>query len=273
MIELLKKSIDDYDIEKTLIIGRNIINQNPNDKEAIAIFLDFMLELADTLPALEERREFLNQSKMMISFIQENAKLDSSYLDWILSYSDKILEAEKRINADEDKKINRIVSDIEMSNNKILMKIHALCDDLKRVESQEEFDSFMKQFIELDRSIEKNYLTKLDQQQYDDLSKLCSEIISEKMQELDKKNNVEYNKKAVDSFFDAYADFSNNDSKYKSNIDNLINMLNFKLFGFDSEKLFPETVVYYQYVYSKIFEKLGEEGKLAITYASIKANK
>lgn len=273
MIELLKKCIDDYDIEKTIVIGRNIINKNPNNKEAISVFLDFMLELANTLPVLEERREFLNQSKMMISFIEENATLDMEFLEWIMSYSEKALEAEKKINSDEDKKINQIVSDIEMSNNKVLIKIHSLCEDLKNVEDREGFDALMKQFIELDRSIEKNYLTQLDQQQYDELSKICSETISVKLQELEKKDNVDYNQKAVDSFLDAYIDYSNNESKYKSNIGDLLNMLDIKLFGFDSDKLFPETVVYYQYVYSRIFEKLNEEGKLAITHASIIANK
>ncbi len=273
MIELLKKYIEEYEIEKAVVIGRNIINQNPNDKEAAQVFLDFLLELADTLSVIDERREFLDQAKMIISFIEENAKLNPDSLDWIMSFSDKAILIEKKINKDEDDKVNKIVYDIEMSNNKALMKIHELCDALKRVDTQEQFDDLMKKFIETDRSIEKEYRTLTDQQQYDELSKICSETISLKMQELEHQQNIGYNEQAVQAYCDTYLDFTANESDYKSNIDRLIDMLNMRFFGFDSEKLFPETVIYYQYVYSRIFDKLTDEGKLKVTYASVLANK
>lgn len=273
MLALLKKYINEYEIDKAIVIGRNIINQDPNNREAIQCYLDFLFELSNTLTVLEERKEFLDQGKMIIAFVEENATLDPEFLEWILSYSEKALAIEKLINKAEDEKINKIVSDIEMSNNKALMKIHELCGKLQHVDTQEEFDELMKMFIETDRGIEKNYLTALDQQQYDDLSKICSETISSKMQELEHMQNISYNEDAVQSYHDAYVEFSSHEAEYKDNIDRLIGMLNTKLFCFDSEKLFQESLIYYQYVYSRIFEKLSDEGKMRITQASIKANK
>ena len=273
MIEMLKSYISEYEIEKAILVGRNIVNKEPNNQEAIQIFLEFLLDLANTLSVLDERREYLDQAKMIISFVEENADLTSEFIEWIMSYSEKALESEKKINKDEDEKINKIVYDIEMSNNKALMKIHELCDQLKYVDDQAKFDELMKEFINTDRGIEKDYLTDLDQRQYDELSKICSETISEKMNELEHNKNIAYNEKAVKAYYDTYCDFSVNESEYKNNVDRLIDMLNANFFGFDSDKLFSETVIYYQFVYSKIFEKLSDEGKLLLTHASVVANK
>lgn len=273
MVELLKNYISEYEIEKAILVGRNIVNKDPNNKEAIQIFLDFLLDLADTLSVLDERREYLDQAKMIISFVEENAELTPEFIEWIMSYSEKALESERKVNKDEDDKINKIVYDIEMANNKALMKIHELCNQLKYVHDQDKFDELMKEFIETDRGIEKDYLTAIDQQQYDELSKICSETISEKMNELDHNKNISYNEQAAKAYYDTYCDFVANESDYKSNVDRLIDMLNANFFGFDSDKLFSETVIYYQFVYSKIFEKLSDEGKIQLTHASVVANK
>lgn len=273
MLDLLRKYVEEYDIDKAIVIGRNLINRDPNDKEAVKCFLDFLFELADTLPVLDERKAFLNQGKMILSFVEENAELDSEYLDWIISYSEKTSEIEKKIIDAENEKINKIVSEIEMSNNKALMKIHELCDALKLVTTQERFDELMKEFIEIDRGIEKDYLTKMDQQQYDQLSKLCSDTISERMQVIERNKNIVYNNEAITSFKAAYQDFYKSESSYKSNLPSLMYMLKDKLFSFETNRLFPETIIYYQEIYKRIFDKLPDEGKEMITRASIDANK
>lgn len=273
MLDLLRKSVEEYDIEKAIVIGRNLVNRDPNDKEAVQCFLDFLFELADTLPVLDERRDFLNQGKMILSFIEENAQLDPDYLEWIISYSEKASEIDKKIVEAEDEKNSKIVSEIEMSNNKSLMKIHELCDSLKTVTTQDRFDEMMKEFIEIDRGIEKDYLTKMDQQQYEQLSKLCSDTISERMQVIERNKNIDYNNEAIDSYKVAYQDFCKSESTYKSNLPTLMHMLKDKLFSFETNRLFPETIIYYQEIYKRIFDRLPDEGKEMITKASINANK
>ena len=273
MIDLLKKSVEEYDIEKAIVIGRNLINQDPNDREAVQCFLDFLFELASTLPVIEERREFLNQGKMILSFIEENAKLDSEYLDWIVAYSEKATEIEKDIIKAEDEKIKKIVSEIEMSNNQALRKIHDLCDSLKLVTTQDRFDELMKEFIEIDREIDKDYFTKLDQKQYEQLSKLCSDTISERMQVIERNKNIDYNNEAITSYKAAYQDFCKSEAAYKSNLSSLMYMLKDKLFSFDTNRLFPETIIYYQEIYKHIFDRLSDEGKELITRTSINSNK
>ena len=273
MLDLLRKSVEEYNIERVMVIGRNLVNRDPNDKEAAQCFLDFLFELADTLPVLEERRDFLNQGKMILSFIEENANLDSEYLDWIILYSEKASEIEKKIILAEEEKINKIVSEIEMSNNKALMKIHELCDSLKTVNTQDRFDELMAEFIEIDRGIEKDYLTPMDQRQYEQLSKLCSDTISERMQVIERNKNIDYNNEAIRSYKAAYQDFCKSESTYKSNLPSLMYMLKDKLFSFETSRLFPETIIYYQEIYKHIFDRLPDEGKEMITLTSINANK
>lgn len=273
MIDLLRKSVEEYDIEKAIVIGRNLINQDPNDREAVQCYLDFLFELAGTLPVIEERREFLNQGKLILSFIEENAKLDPEYLDWLVAYSEKASEIEKDIIKSEEEKIKKIVSEIELANNKALMKIHDLCDSLKLVTTQERFDELMKEFIEIDREIEKDYFTKIDQKQYEQLSKLCSDIISERMQVIERNKNIDYNNEAITSYKAAYQDFCKSEATYKSNLSSLMYMLKDRLFSFDTNRLFPETIIYYQEIYKHIFDRLSDEGKELITRTSINSNK
>ena len=273
MLNLLKTYINDYEVEKAIIVGRNIVNRDPNNQEGVGAFLDFLLELAETLPVPAERREYLDQAKVIVSYVEENCTLNPEYLEWILSYSVKILDIEKKIIEDEDVKINKIVYDIELANNKALTKIHKMIGELDLVESQDEFDKMMKEFIELDRGIEKDYLTPEDQQQYDELSKLCSEMISKKMQELEHIRNVDYNREALADFFNTYIEFHDNEGAYKANIDLLISMLQNKFFKYETGRLFSETLMYNQFVYSRIFEKLSDDGKALLTKAAIEASK
>lgn len=273
MHELLNKYIAEDEIEKAIVVGRNIVNKTPNNKEGIDTFVNFLFGLSENLPALQERKDYLEQAKIVISFVEENADLTADYLNWIVTLSDRAIEIERKISKSEDEKINKIVSDIEFANNQILMKIHNLCEQLKLVQDQESFDSILVDFIDNDRKLEKDYLTADDQKDYDNISKLCSDLISKKMQELEHNSNIEYNEQALDDYHAAFVEFSNNETRYKDNLDQLMTMLQSRLFKYDSSRIFSETATYYQYVYAQIFEKLTNEGKLLLTKTSIEAGK
>ena len=45
------------------------------------------------------------------------------------------------------------------------------------------------------------------------------------------------------------------------------------LFAFDAGRLFNETLIYYNHVYSFIFGKLDDDGKLALTRYSIECER
>ena len=92
------------------------------------------------------------------------------------------------------------------------------------------------------------------------------------MRELEYKKNVAYNKQAADSFAKAFNQFRNNESKYK-NQTQLFSLVSTTLFAYDASRLFNETLIYYNHVYSYIFSKLDDDGKLALTRFSIECER
>lgn len=271
MNNLLKKYIEEYDIERINILGRNIVNNNPDDRESIELYIGFLLELANSLPMADERREYLSQARVILSFVGENANLDETYIDWLASIQAEIDQIEDKIADVVDRKIEFSIQEINSQNSKALIEIHGLIDKLHAVRDQESFDKCMQQFIAVDKSIDKDYLSEEDQQRYDELSKMCSETISERLLVIERNKNVDYNNEAVKSFKLAYKEFRDFESQYMSDSYMLVNMLKEKMFGFDSDRLFPETIMYFQDIYKNIFDKVTDEGKELMTRASIES--
>ena len=92
------------------------------------------------------------------------------------------------------------------------------------------------------------------------------------MREFEYLKNVDYNKKAVVAFESAFKKFRNDEATYK-NHSQLFSLASSTLFAFDAAKLFNETLIYYNHVYSYIFSKLDEDGKLALTRFSIECER
>ena len=92
------------------------------------------------------------------------------------------------------------------------------------------------------------------------------------MRELEHKDNVLYNQKAVDAFASAFKQFKDNEAKYKNHTQ-LYTLASTTLFAFDAARLFNETLIYYNHVYSYIFSKLDDDGKLALTRYSIECER
>ena len=60
--------------------------------------------------------------------------------------------------------------------------------------------------------------------------------------------------------------------KNSKNLDNHIEIIK-NMFSFDATRLFSETVIYYNQVYSYIFSVLSDEDKLALTKVAINSQK
>lgn len=103
---------------------------------------------------------------------------------------------------------------------------------------------------------------------YDRLTKECTEAISRKMQELEYKSNKRYNKTAIEAYAKAYKAFKDDESLCK-NWPRLSRLASETLFAFEASRLFNETLIYYNHVYSYIFNKLDDDGKLALTGLSV----
>ena len=82
----------------------------------------------------------------------------------------------------------------------------------------------------------------------------------------------ENNKKAVNAYNSAFTSFKNNESRYKDK-SQLFSLVSTTLFTYDAGRLFNETLIFYNHVYSYIFNKLDDNGKLELTKYSIECER
>lgn len=134
------------------------------------------------------------------------------------------------------------------------------------------YDKIISQITKIDGEIDKSVLSNEQQTSYDALTKNLTEVVSEKMREFEQRNNVAYNKDAVNSFSDAFQRFKKDSAQFKNQAA-LFSLVSETLFKYDASRLFNETLIYYNHVYSYIFAKLDDDGKLALTRFSIECEK
>ena len=259
-------------ITEALLVGRNMVNKNPGDDECVSAYVDLLLSLAEKLPSLNERKNFIGQANVALSFYEENAELTPEVIDKISSYRSKMGELAVMIDDEEIAKENDGLRQIELENAKLIKQLFSIMQKIASAKSKDDFDKNLREISLIDTRIEHDYLNEEQKVLYDQLNRECTDIISSKMRELEHISNVEYNKKAVEAYDSAFKKFRNDESKYK-NQTQLFALVSSTLFAFDAGRLFNETLIYYNHVYSFIFGKLDDDGKLALTRYSIECER
>ncbi len=271
-MELFNKYKDSNHITEAVLVGRNLFNRAPADKDIFSAYFDLLCSLAENLPLLSERKNFAGQAEIALAFFSENASLDEDTVSSIGAYEQRLNDISRTIGVAEQEQEAQRVDRIQAHNSECIKKIYHLKDSLSGAVSQEEFERLLSELSAIDRNIDKDVLTDEQTTHYDSLTKACTTAISEKMREFERKSNVNYNKQAVDAYAKAFRQFQENESKYK-NQTQLFALVSETLFAFDASRLFNETLIYYNHVYSYIFGKLDDDGKLAITRFSIECER
>lgn len=272
MLELFNTYKNAGKISQALMVGRNEFNRNSDNAEVFDAYFSYLCTLAETLPALADRSHFADQANVALSFYIENAVLTESVVDDIMAYQSRIDSIYGAIAKDQQEKADKQRNEIQHHNSECLKNLYTLKDKLRTASSKEEFDELLIQIGRVDAKIDKESFTEEQSDTYDTLTKEHTDLISSKMRELEYKKNVAYNKQAADSFAKAFHQFRNNEGKYK-NQTQLFSLVSATLFNYDASRLFNETLIYYNHVYSYIFSKLDDEGKLALTRFSIECER
>lgn len=259
-------------IKEALMVGRNAFNRNPASTEVFNAYYSYLCTLAETLPSYTDRKSFADQANVALAFYTENTMLTEASVAEIAECQSRLDAIYTEISGVQKAKADKEQKDIEYHNDECLKKLYTLKDKLQASSTQEEFDSILIQVGQTDGVIFKDRLTQNQSDTYDALTKESTDLISEKMRELEYKKNVAYNKQAADSFAKAFSQFRNNESKYK-NQTQLFSLVSTTLFAYDASRLFNETLIYYNHVYSYIFSKLDDDGKLALTRFSIECER
>ena len=249
MNELFNKYVSKERFRDALLVGRNLVNHNPGNREYFKEYFYLLIKLADELPMFSERESYLNQAGVALAFFEENVVLDEEMMG-------KLSDDHSKLETDQ------LLKDLFRSKDRIL-----------QATTQERLNQILTEVATVDQQIDHSLFNKEQTGVYNELNQTMTDLISKKMREFEHKNNIVYNQKAADNFARAFSEFKANEDQYKSDLSKLYELTSHFLFGFDAARLFNETLVYYNHVYSYIFGKLNDDGKLALTRYSIECEK
>lgn len=259
-------------IQEALLIGRNMVNKAPGDSECVNAYLDFLLMLAEKLPRTDERKSFADQANLVLSFYEENADLTDDIINDIHVYHNRLGAVVTDIAQLEQEEYEKQKRAIEATNTTQIKKLYTIKQKLENAKTHAEFDKLLQEISAVDAEIDHDNLTSEQKTHYDQLNKSCTDTISAKMRQLEYKDNIDYNKKAVNAYNSAFTSFKNNESRYKDK-NQLFGLVSTTLFAYDAGRLFNETLIFYNHVYSYIFNKLDDNGKLELTKYSIECER
>jgi hypothetical protein len=272
MISLFNEYKNTGRITEALMIGRNMVNKSPDNLEYIDTYTDLLFSLAEKLPSINERKIFIDQLNVAITFFEENTKLTKDIINRIMLYREHLNKIILEIERLENKKIKEELAEIEIKNTKNIEELYKIRENFKSIKTQEEFDIILEKIATIDLNINHDYMTSEQKKHYNQLNKECTENISAKIHELEYIKNIEYNKNAVNAYNIAFQKFKIDENKYK-NQTQLFQLVSSTLFAYEASRLFNETLIFYSHVYSFIFGKLDDEGKFLLTKYSIEWQK
>lgn len=272
MLSLFEKYKNDGKITEALLVGRNLFNRNSGDEKIFSACFEYLCTLAETLPSLADRINFAEQASVALAFYSENAELTSESVDALSGQQQRIDGILSEIESTKAKRVADERAEIEAHNSECLKKLYSLKDEMHRATTQDEFDKILVKIGETDTAMDKDEFTDEQSSIYKSLTKGHTELISEKMHQLEHIKNIAYNKQAADAFASAFDRFRKDENKYR-NQSQLFLLASTTLFAFDASRLFNETLIYYNHVYSYIFSKLDDDGKLALTRYSIECER
>ena len=261
MITLFNEYKEKGKMQEALLVGRNMVNQDPQSVEKLELYLDLLFFLAEKLPLYEERKQYIGQAGITLSFFAENADLNSELIEKISEYDRRIQKIGNNLLEEEKDKQREFVDSICSANNKIIVELYQMKQKLEMVQSQEEFDKILLDISVMDSKIV-----------HERLNKECTSCISDKMRELEYRENIAYNKAAVEAYDKAFKMFKSDEGKYRNQTE-LFQLVSSTLFAYNASRLFNETLIYYNHIYSYIFGKLNDDGKLALTRFSIECER
>ncbi len=272
-MELFKKLIDESSILDAQIVGKNGFCQNPGDVKCFRDYFDFCIKVANWPVEIETRSFFLSEAELAFNVFSEKCNLDEAMLKIVQNARSELVKVSVDINSFIQNQTQEEEDAAVKSNNKVLSELAKLKTELIQVGNQKQFDQVLIKMSELEDGLDKTILVPSQLKLYNSLTRDFSSLVSQKMAEISHAEDIEYNKDAADSFKKAFDLFKANEDKYKKSDSELYGLVSQYLFAFDAKRLFNECLVYYNHVYTYIFNKLDDDGKFRFTQLSFDAPK
>lgn len=271
--ELFSQLIEKNDFWSANLLLKNSFNRNVEDVESFKRFFDFSLKVARWNINLDSRITFLEQAKSGLIIFSENVDINDDILKLIQSCQKEIAATHEDIEKIEQELVVKKNNEIQQNNINLLSKLIDCKMPLQNCSTQEQFHELLIDIKNTEELIQVSYLDVEQKSLFDDLTKEYPELIKNKLNEIERKRLREYNKTAVAEFNAVFGKFKNNEDKYKNNLVELKRLVANRLFIFEADQLYNETLIFYNHVYSYIFGSLDEEGKYRLTELAIDTEK
>lgn len=255
------------------IVGKNIFCSKPSDKKAFSTYFDFCIEQAKSQHDLDSCSFFINEAELALSLFCEKSNISDSTLDTIDVSRSHLLEARNNVNNKFQKETESKATQLTQINGNTILELEIAAEKLRGISKQEDFDALINRVSGLENSLDKPSFTPQQQEKYNTITRVFSDLVTEKMREFQHQKDVDYNLKAVKVFKEVYDTFKKEEKKYKKGENDFKRLIANSLCGFDGTRLFSETSMYYNFVYSYIFNTVGDELKIKMTEFAITSDR
>lgn len=256
MKDLFNKYVKQNKITEALLLGQNMLSRDCK-RESLELYLNLLFQLINYEKQIELIQRNCDQGYDAISYFCDNALLDENDIIYVKNQK-SILDSL----VDE-----KIIKPKLIFNKDALSLIGKLADKVLVVNSEQDLNKVIEQIKSIDERVDSSYFSFDEKKKYESLTNKCSSNINLKIEHFENLKKIDYNNKAVAAYSDAYEFF-----KKGNNFDDHSNIIK-GLFSFDNSKLFSETIIYYNHVYSYIFNKLSDDDKLNLTKVAINMQK
>lgn len=264
MNELVQKLKAEGNFIDAYLVAKNNLSRNIANLTCFRDFIDLALEIASYNILFEERKQYVSDANSALAMFSESVEMDEDVLTVIKLTRAKINEVTQVILVAEQEYYEGINRKIQDANTEQLNKLVQIYDDIQSAQTQQDFDAALAQVSEVESQLQKQAFSKDQAETYEKLTQQYSQAISQKMEAINKNELLEYNKRAIACFNDVFKAFKTEPSKYKDER-TLKALMTTKFFAFDSSKLFNESLVFYNHVYSLVFQESPDALKYKLT--------
>lgn len=255
------------------LVIKNMYAKNLDNVNIFKQFFSLGLRLAMFDVDFSERKNFLNEASNSLALFSDNADLSGEIVVLIKECEKKIADVYNSIILDEKKQEEDVINQAVDRNNQALRQLSELLEEIKKIATQKVLDEKLKEVSLIEEKLSKVNFTESQEKSYRILSKHFSNVISKKMEEINRSELIEINRKAISAYKQVFETYIANKEKYKGNESNLKSLVYHTLFAFDTRDLFNESLIYYNHIYSMIFNEVNDKLKFKLTEWSIEATK
>lgn len=252
------------DYANTFLVGNNLFNKYPDNEQFFEKYINFLFEYYTNVKMDDSLLELIGN---VISRYSEKTELSKNKIVVIRSNEEKLNDLIRDSEIIKENERREFLKNVILENDENLRLIKNTINKLSNTTFESDFNLLLEDIRKYDSSLDTSNFVERQKSEYEELTKQSTRIIDEKMKFFEHKNNVEYNKKAINSYEKVFNFFKN--GKFGNYSAELIK----ELFEYDPSRLFNETVIYYNHVYNFVLSKLGDDDKLALTKLAIMCEK